>query len=168
MTYSDKLLQSINETNQESNYLQFCRSETDCNFRIHCLLEAVCYLTFSSTRPPPVTVYPLQVKFELLLQLFLLGQHAQYLCKQFPCCFIGHKVACLFYWPQSGLFVLLATKWPVCFFGHNVACLFYWPQSGLFVLLATKWPMHLHYHYVITSNSPYFYCFRLCNACAII
>jgi len=64
---------SINETNQKSNYLQFCRSETDCQFRIHCLLEAVCYLTFSSTRPPPAPVRPLQVKFEL--QLYLLGQH---------------------------------------------------------------------------------------------
>ena len=48
-------------------YLQFCRSETDCQFRIHCLIEAVCYLTFSSTRPPPAIVRPLQVKFELQL-----------------------------------------------------------------------------------------------------
>jgi len=67
MIYIDKLWQSINETNQESNYLQFCRSKTDCQFRIHCLLEAVCYLTFSSTRPPPAVVCPLQVKFELQL-----------------------------------------------------------------------------------------------------
>jgi len=35
-----KLWQSINETNQESNqYLQLCRSETDCQSRIHFLLE---------------------------------------------------------------------------------------------------------------------------------
>ena len=142
---------------KNQHYLQFCRSETDCQFRIHCLLEAFCYLTFSSTRPPPAPGRPLQIKFELLLSL--LGQHPRYLCKQFPC---------LIHWPQSGLFVLLATKWPVCFVGHKVACLFGWPQSGLFVWLATKWPMHLRYHYVITSNSPHFHCFRLCNACAII
>ena len=67
MIFIDKLWQSINETNQESNYLQFCRSKTDCQFRIHCLLEAVCYLTFSSTRPPPAVVCPSQVKFELQL-----------------------------------------------------------------------------------------------------
>ena len=30
MIYNDELWQSINETNQESNYLQFCRSKTDC------------------------------------------------------------------------------------------------------------------------------------------
>jgi len=57
---------------KNQNYLRFCRSETDCQFRIHCLLEAVYYLTFSSTRPPPAPGRPLQVKFEL--QLFLLGQ----------------------------------------------------------------------------------------------
>ena len=28
------------------------------------------------------------------------------------------------------MFILLATKWPVSFIGHKVTCLFYWPQSG--------------------------------------
>jgi len=60
------LLQSIYQTNQESEYLQFCRSETNCQYRIHCLLEAVSYLTFSSTRLPPAIVRPLPVEFELL------------------------------------------------------------------------------------------------------
>jgi len=34
------MTQSINETNQKSEYLQLCRSETYCQFRIHCLLFA--------------------------------------------------------------------------------------------------------------------------------
>jgi len=38
MIYNDKLWQSINETNQESEYLQFCRSKAGCQFRIQCLL----------------------------------------------------------------------------------------------------------------------------------
>ena len=46
MIYNGKLWQSINETNQESKYLQLCRAKAYCQFRIHCLLEAVCYLTF--------------------------------------------------------------------------------------------------------------------------
>jgi len=38
MIYNDKLWQSINETNQESKYLQFCRAKAYCQFRIQCLL----------------------------------------------------------------------------------------------------------------------------------
>jgi len=52
MIYNDKLWQSINETNKESKYLQFCRSKAYCQFRIHCLLEAVCDLTFKLYKTP--------------------------------------------------------------------------------------------------------------------
>jgi len=129
MIYNEKLWQSINETNQGSNYLQFCRSETDCQFRIHCLLETVCYLTLSSTRPPPAPGRPLQVKFELPLSWDpkFSGIYAE--------------ISFLFHWPQSGLFVLLATKWPVCFVGHKVANAFALPlrhsvQFSLLLLLS--------------------------------
>jgi len=46
MIFNDNLWQSINETNQESKYLQLCRSKAYCQVRIHCSLEAVCDLTF--------------------------------------------------------------------------------------------------------------------------
>ena len=52
MIYNDKLWQSINETNQESEYLQFCRSKAGCQFRIQCLLEAVCYFNFLALQDP--------------------------------------------------------------------------------------------------------------------
>ena len=47
MMYNANKWQSVNETNQESNqYLQLCRSTTNCQYSVHCLLEAVYYLTF--------------------------------------------------------------------------------------------------------------------------
>ena len=159
----NKLLQSINETNQESEYLQFCRTKAYCPFRIHCLLEAVC-LTVNSTRPSPVTVYPLQVKFESIIIISNAQNsvfYTDYLATKCPISFIGHKVPYFvghkvpyfFYWPQSAPFI-----------GHKVACFFYWPHSGLFghkvanafalslphsLLLAIKWPMLL----VLTLHS---------------
>ena len=122
MIYNDKLWQSINETNQESEYLQLCRSKTDCQNRIHCLLEAVC-LTVNSTRPSPVTVYPLQVKFESMNNFQRPKLSLLYWL-------LGHKVPHFFYWPQSAPLI-----------GHKVPHFFYWPQSALFLLLATKWPV---------------------------
>ena len=52
MIYNYKLCQSINETNQESKYLQLCRSKAYCQSRIHCLLEAACDLTFKLYKTP--------------------------------------------------------------------------------------------------------------------
>ena len=125
----------MKQTKNQSTY-SFCRPTTDCQSRIHCLLEAV-YLTVNSTRPSPVTVYPLQVKFESIIISNAIISNAQNsafytdcLATKWPISFIGHKVACFFYWPQSGLFLLLATKWPVSFIGHKVPYFFYWPQSG--------------------------------------
>ena len=98
-TIYDKVL--IKQT--KNQYLRFCRSKTDCQSRIYCLLEAVC-LTFNSTRPPPVTVYPLQVKFESII-IFNAQNSAFYtdfLVRNWPVSFIGQELTCFFYWPQTG------------------------------------------------------------------
>ena len=57
MIYNDKLWQSIYETNQESKYLQFCRSKAYCQFRIHCLLEAVCFFNLLTLQDPQWLLY---------------------------------------------------------------------------------------------------------------
>jgi len=136
-----------------------CRSKTDCQSRIHCLLEAIC-LTVNSTRPSPVTVYPLQVKFESIIISNAQNSvfYTDYLATKCLISFIGHKVPYFFYWPQSALFLLLATKRLVSFIGHKAPCFFHWPQRGLFghkvanafalllphsLFLALKWPMLL-------------------------
>jgi len=39
LCYEDDLQrQSMTKQTKKSEYLQFCRSKTDCQFRIHCLL----------------------------------------------------------------------------------------------------------------------------------
>ena len=65
-TNYDKVL--MKQTKNQSTY-SFAGQKLTVNSEIQCLLEAVCYLTFSSTRPSPVTVYPSQVKFELQLSI---------------------------------------------------------------------------------------------------
>ena len=57
MIYSDNLWQSVNETSQESKYLQFCRPKAYYQFRIHCLLEAVCYFNFLVLQDPQWLLY---------------------------------------------------------------------------------------------------------------
>jgi len=138
------MTKALNETNKKSNqYLQLCRSATNCQSRIHCLLEAVC-LTFNSTRPPPVTVYPLQVKFESIIITNAQNSdfYTHYLVRNRPVCFIGQELACFFYWPGTGLFLLLARNRPVSFIGQELANAFALslPHS---LFLARNWPMLL-------------------------
>jgi len=58
MIYSDKLWQSINETNHKAAYLQFCRAKAYYQFRIHLLLEAV-DLTLLTLQDPRRLLYTL-------------------------------------------------------------------------------------------------------------
>jgi len=109
-----------------------CRSETDCQSRIHCLLEAV-YFTFNFTRPSPVTTYLLQVKSESLIicntqnsvlyadhwvtkcPISFIGRNAPSFVGHKAPSFVGHKVPYFVGRKETCLFV---TKWPV---GHKVA-----------------------------------------------
>ena len=170
MIYNDQLWQSINETNQESEYLQLCRSKTDCQSRIHFLLEAVC-LTFNSTRPSPVTAYPLQIKFESIIIIISNAQNSafytDYLATKCLVSFIGHKVTCLlghkvpyfFYWPQSALFCWPQSGQCICIvitsfivFGHKLAHAFdIDTASTLFNIPQVK------------GFCPYYFCFLVCN-----
>ena len=113
------------------------------------LTRSCLFLTFNSTRPPPVTVYPLQVKFESIIisNAQNAGFYTDYLARNRPVCFIGQELACFFYWPGTGLFLLLARNRPISFIGQELANAF--ALSLLHSLfLARNRPMLLCLHYI--------------------
>ena len=111
------------------------------------------YLTFNSTKPSPVTVYLLQVKFESIIIIIISNaqdsvfytdswsQSALFLLLATKCpILLATKCPYFFYWPQNAPFLLLATKCPISFIGHKVAC-----------LLVTKWPVSFIGHKVANA-----------------
>ena len=119
MIYNDKLWQSINETNKESKYLQFCRSKADCQFRIHCLLEAVCYLTFKLFKTPSGCCMSFASQVRATTEQPN-TQNTGYLSKTFLVCFIMAERWPKYFWPENGQTaygrkvakIFLAWKWP--------------------------------------------------------
>jgi len=88
---------------QRNRYLQFCRSETNCQGRIHCLLEAA-GLTFE-------LIIICNAQNSVFYNGYLVTKRP-ILATACLVCFIGHNMPCLFYWPQHALFLLLIAKWP--------------------------------------------------------
>ena len=115
-----------------------CRSETDCQSRIHCLLEAV-YFTFNFTRPSPVTTYLLQVKSESIIICNAQNSvfYADHWVTKCPISFIGRNAP--------------------SFVGHNVPS-FVGHKLSLFLLLSTKHPPLLatRYPLLLAAKCPSF------------
>jgi len=134
----DKVL--MKQTKNSNQYLQFCRSETDCQSRIHCLLEAVC-LTFNSTRPPPAIVRPLQVKFESIIISNAQNSAFYTDCLSRNCLVfvIEQELPGFCYWAETAL--LLSRNCLVSFIGQKLPCFFYWTRTALFLLLGENCPI---------------------------
>ena len=97
MIYNDKLWQSINETNKESKYLQFCRSKAYCQFRIHCLLEAVCF-NFITLQDPRRLLYVHCKSSSSTTEQFY-AWNTGYLSKIVLVCFIMGEKCPKHFWP---------------------------------------------------------------------
>jgi len=114
MIYNDKLWQSINKTNQESEYLQFCRAKAFCQFRIHCLLEAVCYFNLLALQDPQWLLYVHFKSSSSKSQFMNSSQDARYLYKKFLVYFL-YDVHCTLLWAML-TFVSSAHLYELCTF----------------------------------------------------